>query len=156
MKVLLLAFLLVLTHTQQCYNANGVAVQWWVILKVPPKIGSYAYAYFDSNQQTNSFIIYDGPVDSGQTALTRTLESINLNNLSRIAWNDQIPNGTTSSTSAHSKGTLAFDVDTQRGFLLSHSIPKYPNILNGTVFYEIGSSQQVYGQHLSCFTFDLL
>jgi hypothetical protein len=43
--------------------------------------------------------------------------------LQYIAWNDQLPNGTTSSVKAHSKAILAFDGTAQNGFYFGHSIP---------------------------------
>lgn len=55
-----------------------------------------------------------------------TLLQINSLKLENIAWNDQKPTGQTSTKSAHSKGLVAFSFDKKRGFLLSHSIPKYP------------------------------
>lgn len=47
-------------------------------------------------------------------------------NLETLAWNDEHPNGKSSSYKAHSKGVLAFNSDSQQGFFFDHSIPKYP------------------------------
>ena len=57
--------------------------------------------------RTGKFIYYDSKVDAGATALTKTLELINNNNLEHVAWNDEKPSGETSSTYAHSKGLIA-------------------------------------------------
>ena len=77
-----------LAFAQTCLKATGEPVQWWVILKVPPKIGKLGYGYYDSTMKTGKFVYYDAKVDLGTTAHTRTIEQINSQNLQRVAWND--------------------------------------------------------------------
>jgi len=50
---------------------------------------------------------------------------------------------------------IAFDKGSKMGFFLSHSIPKYPAFQDGKVVKEISPSQQIYGQHMSCFSLSL-
>jgi len=45
-----------------------------------------------------------------------------------IAWNDEFPSGSTKSSGAHSKGVIAYDAKTDSGFMLTHSVPKYPTV----------------------------
>lgn len=73
-----------------------------------------------------------------------------------ISWNDQLPNGSTSSTKAHSKSISAYDPKTQTGFFIAHSIPQYPAFINNVVNRTINISQQKYGQHLLCISGDKL
>jgi len=45
-----------------------------------------------------------------------------------VAWNDEHPDGKTTFSGAHSKGLIAYDADNDSGFLLTHSVPKWPSI----------------------------
>lgn len=56
---------------------------------------------------------------------------------------------------AHAKGLISYLAETKKGFLLSHSIPKYPDFINNKVNITIGSSQNYYGQHLICVSMSL-
>lgn len=75
--------------------------------------------------------------------------------MEHVAWNDEKPEGQTSSAKAHSKGLIAYDIKNTNGFYLVHSIPKYPNFYSNLVDVTIGDSQNIYGQHLGCFTLAL-
>ena len=67
---------------------------------------------------TSKFVFYKGMVDSPESSLGRTLNQINALSMSTIAWNDQKPNGTTSSAFAHSKGLIAEDSKSMQGFII--------------------------------------
>jgi hypothetical protein len=69
-----------------------------------------------------------------------------------MAWNDQNPNGSTSSVKAHSKSLLAFDNVTKAGMMIVHSMPKFPSFENNKINATISSSERVYGQHFFCFS----
>ena len=43
-----------------------------------------------------------------------------------MAWNDEHPNGSTTSSKAHSKGVIAYNASINQGFYFVHSLPKYP------------------------------
>jgi hypothetical protein len=78
MRLIVLAVVLVVTAwAQTCLNAKGEAVSWWVIMKVPPKIGKVGYGYYDSTIKTGKFSYIDAKVDVGDTPLTRTENLIN-------------------------------------------------------------------------------
>ncbi len=66
-------------------------------------------------------------------------------------YNDQWPDGTYTESYGHSKGVLAFDDD--GGYFLQHSVPDFPNWADEGYLY--GSSQEKYGQQLSCFSLAL-
>lgn len=84
-----------------------------------------------------------------------TLHQINNLNLKSVAWNDEKPNNVTSTTMAHSKGLISLSVVTRKGFLLSHSIPKYPAFTDHKVDIRIAQAENYYGQHLICVSMDL-
>ena len=48
LKVILLVILILGSDSQYCLDNNGRPVEWWIILKVPPKIGNSGYGYFDA------------------------------------------------------------------------------------------------------------
>lgn len=67
---------LLVTAAQECKNHLGVTVNWWVILKVPPKIGKTGFGYYDSTYGSGVFQYIPEHVDEGATALTMTLHQI--------------------------------------------------------------------------------
>jgi len=93
LKALILFSLLYASLAQSCLKANGEVVQWWVILKVPPKVGRIGFGYYDSTIKTGRFIYQDAKVDVGTTAHTKTIDQINTQNLHHVAWNDEKPSG---------------------------------------------------------------
>ena len=137
-------------------NTIGQPISWWVILKVPPSIGNSGYAYYDSTMKTGTFQFINKTVDLDISPLSQTFSLINKDKLERIAWNDEKPDNTTSSTKAHAKGLISFGKNSGRGFFIVHSIPKYPAFLSDhTLNISIPKAEQVYGQHISCFSLSL-
>ncbi len=95
-------------------------------------------------------------MDLEVSPLTQTFSQINRDKLERVAWNDEKPNNETLSSVAHSKGVIAYNKQAGRGFYIVHSIPKYPAFLDDhTINMTIGKSEQIYGQHLACFSLSL-
>lgn len=78
--------IIVLSNAQNCLKSNGEPVAWWVIMKIPPKIGNIGFGYYDSTMKTSKFAYYDVMVDVGSTPLTKTEEQINSQNLQYVAW----------------------------------------------------------------------
>ncbi len=75
--MILLLLLIVSAAAQGCLNHLGVEVDWWVILKVPPKIGKSGFGYYDSTYRSSVFQYIPEHVDNGSTALTMTMYQIN-------------------------------------------------------------------------------
>ena len=61
--LLLVVGLLVLVNCQNCLDANGQPIHWWIVLKVPPKIGKSGYGYYDSSLKTGRFVYIDHKID---------------------------------------------------------------------------------------------
>jgi len=57
--------------------------------------------------------------------LYNTLSQITKHN-DVFAWNDETPSDKTYFGGAHAKGFIAYDSDSDSGFILTHSVPKYP------------------------------
>jgi len=62
-----------------------------------------------------------------------------------------MPNGTTSSTKAHSKHIIAYNDDFV-GIVIIHSMPAFPSVIDNKLNRNIDDSQNIYGQHLICLT----
>lgn len=135
---LLLSLTAVLSDT--CKNHQGNTVDWWIILKVPPKIGNSGFGYYDSTFSSGVFQYIPNHVDEGSTALTITMLQINSMGLESVAWNDEKPDNQTSFNLAHSKGFISYSAASRKGFLISHSIPKYPAFVNHKVSVTIAAA----------------
>lgn len=136
--VFLILSILALSNADQCLNPSGTMVSWWVQMIFPGT--TPGYAYFDSTFTAPSFVVHTQLADSAGTAMTRTLSQINTLKLESLAWNDEKPDGTTSSTKAHSKGVAAYYKKTSKGFFIVHSIPQYPAFTGFTINTTIDSS----------------
>jgi hypothetical protein len=75
---LLMALIVVSSYAQGCLNHLGNPIDWWVVLKVPPKIGSSGFGYYDSTFKSGTFQYVPNFVDDGATALTMTMHQINI------------------------------------------------------------------------------
>lgn len=67
-------------------------------------------------------------------------------------WNDEIPNGKTSSSKAHSKGVMGYA--STGGFLLRHSTPRFPNHKSDG-YQGLPEDEHIYGQTYICTTVSL-
>lgn len=74
---LIVSLILASAYAQGCLNHLGAPVDWWVALKVPPKIGSSGFGYYDSTFKSGTFQYIPTFIDEGATALTMTLHQIN-------------------------------------------------------------------------------
>lgn len=62
-------------------------------------------------------------------------------------WNDEIPNGATSSSKAHSKGVMGYS--SAGGFLLRHSTPRFPPH-RSSGYHGLPEDEHIYGQTFLC------
>jgi deoxyribonuclease-2 len=62
-------------------------------------------------------------------------------------WNDEIPDGSTSSSKAHSKGVMGYASDA--GFLLRHSTPRFPPHKRSG-YHGLPQNEHIYGQTFLC------
>ncbi|XP_063713610.1 plancitoxin-1-like isoform X2 [Symsagittifera roscoffensis] len=140
-------------------DEDGNSVDWFIVYKLPKYSADSgklydgtAYLYLDAKNQ--QYQISPNDVNSTKSAFYRTLIPIyeNYKNgssdgvMARGFYNDQWPNGGYSTSRGHSKGAWAFD--SQDGFFLTQSVPKFPNFLEGGFSYP--SSGTYYGQDMMC------
>jgi hypothetical protein len=137
--LILIVVLLATANADQCLNPNGTVVNWWLQMVFPGAVPG-GFAYIDSTYAAPSFVIHSEAADSANTPMTRTLSQINTLKLESVAWNDEKPDGNTSSTKAHSKGVIGYLQKTSKGFFIVHSIPQFPAFSGFTVNTTIDSS----------------
>lgn len=153
---------------QSCISESGNEVDWWIIIKVPKDSSSSverlsrgrAFLYLDSvtAASSSSFAVSSLDLNSTQGALGRTLtqtyRDARLNSQGYVFFNDEEPDGTVSSSLAHSKGVLSYNVNTNKAFYLIHSMPGFanePNLTsNLTTPFYIDDSACIYGQSFIC------
>ncbi|XP_075239727.1 plancitoxin-1-like [Convolutriloba macropyga] len=148
-----------------CIDEDGDPVDWYIVYKLPKYsaesgylYNGTGYLYLDVN--TPNFTLSKNNVNSSSSAFYRTLKPIYSNYANSNSqssehsespfahgfYNDQWPDNTWTSYRGHTKGAWAFD--SLGGFFLTHSVPKFPNFLEGG--YSYPSSGCYYGQSMMC------
>jgi deoxyribonuclease-2 len=127
-------------------DEKGQPVDWWFMYKVAgksttsdgakgptldgKKVNGTEYIYFDANTPgTGNLVLSPDTVDvSG--ALPNTLNQIYNSTNGNLGWyfyNDENPiNNKVNGDRGHTKGVVAFDLETNSGFWLIQSTPKFP------------------------------
>lgn len=151
LKTLLSAIFLLsaLALSQKCLNHAGKEVNWFVILRTPG-VKNPSYHYYDNNTR-DSFAFYTSSPDQPNHPIYNTFTSLSKSDNQIIAWNDQIPNGSSSHTKAHSKTVIGYSLASNTGIVVVHSFPNYPTIIEHTINPTILINQSIYGQHFLCF-----
>lgn len=140
---------------------NGVPVDWWFAYKVPQmakdatslSATGYEYVYYDPVSR----VCARSPhvMGDGGGALDLTLRAVFANPTASTGWilyNDEMPasvHRTDSGSLGHTKGVIAFDVESNTAFWLLHSWPKYadPGVA--------GMPTPMYGQTFMCISLTL-
>jgi len=160
--ILSLFSLLGLAHASVgCRDDDGNPVDWFIVYKMPvlPKSknsnfnNGYGYASLDPSH-TTAFKISDKTLDQETGYLGQTLGQVYDGAKTKVGWvmyNDQNPDGTTTSTYGHTKGVVGFDGTS--GFWLIHSVPRWPEP-HGTA-YAFPDNERIYGQNFICVTLDI-
>uniref|UniRef100_A0A7S4UUX5 Uncharacterized protein n=1 Tax=Paramoeba aestuarina TaxID=180227 RepID=A0A7S4UUX5_9EUKA len=162
---LFLCLLAVFVLTQAkygCKDMSGNDVDWFVSFKAPVETGSndpiyrdgYAWSYADASTTLD----WTGTsLNDTNGAMYETLQQIydKRSEVDDYAWfyyNDEDPTGAKHSSYGHTKGVASFNSDS--GFWLIHSVPKWPN--GSSVSYGYPSYETTYGQSFLCVTYDYL
>lgn len=135
--------------TLNIFSDDGTPVDWWFIYKLPdntkPKHGAgdnfkktdgTEYLYHDSSSDS-PLSMSAHSLDKKKGALYTTLNQIydpaaNADGLGWICYNDEIPDSEHNNGDyGHTKGVLAFDLDTDTAFWLLHSWPKFADPSTG-------------------------
>lgn len=148
-------------NTLSALNENGKPVDWWFAYKVP-KLGKkanklaatgYEYIYYDA--KIKKVVQSPNLLTDGKGAIDFTLKSIFEKPAPSTGWilyNDEVPvdaNEKDSSKYGHTKGVIAFDVESETAFWLLHSWPKYadPDLKHDPT--------PLYGQTFLCLSLDM-
>lgn len=124
-----------------------------------PNSFDYLYTFRSSDKSSVEWSKGAYPITSIKSALGLTLSPIyeQVEPITFIAWNDDSPfdskkylfhNTTNDISNGHSKGVLAYGE--KGGFLLSHSIPRYPPNPDITSHYEYPESGKRFAQMAVC------
>ncbi|CAF0971477.1 unnamed protein product [Rotaria sp. Silwood1] len=144
-----------------CRNHLNEPVDWFIVYKLPRLthsidpfvVNGTGYIYLDSSSSLDKWQFSLQSIDSPLSLTGLTLEPLyKLKEYSYIFYNDQPPNMSVSLVYGHSKGVLAFDDNTQKGFWLVHSVPHFPQIIEKG--YEYPDSGRIFGQTMLCITLD--
>ncbi len=147
-------------------DSNTKPVDWWFMYKLPhgakapkgaktkskPSTG-WEYLYFDAETK-GQLALSPYTLDQQKGALQKTLQPIYdayrkpPKSLGWIFYNDEIPGAKKNNEEkGHTKGVLAFDLQTDTAVWLLHSWPKFPDIKTGG---KLASAD--YGQTYLCVT----
>lgn len=126
-----------------CLNEKGEYVSYFMAIRFNPSVHPRDYIILDSKSKVWRKV-------NEKDFLPKIFGQVNLKEDTVTAWNDEPPSGRLVGTSyAHSKGLIALSSSGKKGFFLSHSIPKFPNIANG-VIDPVSNPDSKYGQHILC------
>jgi len=141
----------------KCFDEKGAA-DWMLMLKYPGSISKKGmqYSYISSNNQTGSFMDNKISLMDANSPLWKTLNQFDKDDMSKdtayIAWNSQITEKSISTTYAHAKGIMALNKNDGTGFLLFHSVPKFPIFETGSDKIKQEMLDVTYGQDFLCIT----
>lgn len=122
-------------------DENGRPVDWWFMYKVPKlhagnggdAATGYEYVYYDAtiDKEGGPVAASQHTIDSGKGALNETLNAVfgcKDPSLGWILYNDETPDAakiTDDGNLGHTKGVIAFDVESKTAWWLLHSWPKF-------------------------------
>lgn len=146
-------------------DSTNEPVDWWFMYKLPhnakspkdakdqsePSTG-WEYLYFDAETK-GDLALSKQTLEDDTCALQQTLAAIYdaepnpPKGLGWICYNDEVADrGKDSGSFGHTKGVLAFDLESDTAFWLLHSWPKFPNVKTR----DLASAD--YGQTYLCIT----
>ena len=121
-----------------CRNHLNEPVDWFILYKLPHLSHSVdpfvangtGYIYLDASSSLDKWHFSSQSIASPLSLTGLTLAPIySLKDFSYVFYNDQPPNIPISLVYGHSKGVLAFEDQTQTGFWLIHSVPRFPPVI---------------------------
>lgn len=133
--------------SHSCVNERGEAVEWFAAFRIP---GGRTHAMWDSPS---------GPfrILPDETFLSNLLSPVDLTADSVALWNDGKPSSkskrillTRRTQTAHDKGILYRKADSHQGFLLIHSVPEFPEVVEEKTLDPKTPSGSIYGQSMIC------
>lgn len=136
-----------------CLDVNGKEVDWFVIFLYPTTSSpsdTLSYGYYDVNSKDIEFYEYDDKTFPGIPLMMSYKDDKSSN---YFFWNDDASTETEEksggSGKAHSKGGLIFNKNS--GFLLSHSLPRFPRRNDkNEIEPSFPSNAGIYGQTFIC------
>jgi deoxyribonuclease-2 len=129
-------------------DETGAVVDWFVALKV-----NNGYEYWQATEKAPTLVKSKTTLEDTKNGLiSLTMEQSYDTAYTSLYWNDESPDGSSHSTFGHTKGVITYD--TNGGYWLIDSIPKYPDTSTGQ-YIGIPSSGVTYGQSFMCLNLDV-
>jgi len=128
-----------------CKDSVNKQQDWVFGYKQP---NGFEYAYKDSSSTDETLKISPYSLNSSTNFAWATLHPLyekSSSDLAYVAYNDEFPSGTQSSSGGHAKGVIASDGET--GYWLIHSVPKYPDLTQSDFTW---TASTIYGQTFLC------
>ncbi|EGR31038.1 protein kinase domain protein [Ichthyophthirius multifiliis] len=136
-------------QSPSCLDSKGNKVDYFIALKHPD---STEFSYCDSSKPCKDLESTKKELnDISISPLLKTLQqikSLKSDKYASVFWNDEVAEKDISLTYAHSKGIMG--LDKHNGFLIVHSAPKFPLIINDEIDLKIQDGQQIFAQHFFC------
>lgn len=146
---LLLSISLLTESKYTCVNPSGSEVDWFSIFMIPKTSSGttdITFGYYDNTSSTIKYIEYKKgnfpPIE-----LAAAIDLKKTKNTNYFFWNDDTGSSSTS-TKAHSKGSLVYDND--GGYFVSHSLPRFPLLVKNEIVNDWPDNAGIYAQSWLC------
>ncbi|GAB1607813.1 plancitoxin-1-like [Argonauta hians] len=137
-----------------CKDFNNRLVDWFIVYKLPHHKTVTGNEFYYMDATTKSWTLSQYNLDTKRQPVYFTLAPIYDNttrgNFMYVMYNDEKPDTHSATESyGHTKGVVAFDSNS--GFWLVHSTPKFPNYQH--LGYQWPDNGHYYGQTFLCVTY---
>lgn len=152
-QLLLIAILIILLSitecqtNKNCVDPDGNSVDWYMIHLLQARFKSYSYT--DDNHKLK---IYE--MNKTNFPPMVSVQDLNTFDNNFAVWNDDnIRDSSSYSSQAHSKGIISFN--SISGYIISHSVPKFPFLKEEKFSNDFPSTLGAYAQTFMCISMDV-
>ncbi len=128
--------------SQKCKDPDGNYVDWYMIHLLQAKFKSYSYT-----DDKHKLKVYKMDKETFPPMVS-VLELNSFDNNFAVWNDDNIRDSSSYSAQAHSKGLISYD--SKSGFIISHSVPKFPFLDKEKFSDEFPSTLGTYAQTFMC------
>lgn len=129
----------------QCLDEGGRPVEWFYLYKLPKHVSGEGLDYIYLHPQSGGWKTSEKTIDDPQSIPGSLISQLTSDDLA-IMYNDEPPEQKSDETNGHTKGVVAGN--SEGGFWLVHSVPKYPP--SDYSNYSYPPTGHLYGQSFLC------